>query len=72
MKHVNATANAIDEIMGNPYFQTNFNSGSNNDVSLKPLDRTITPNEAIKQNRRQKINILEHFSTMAENNITML
>jgi hypothetical protein len=33
MKHVNATANAIDEIMGSPYFQMDFDSGFNNDAS---------------------------------------
>jgi len=38
----------------------------------EPLDKPITPNEVIKQNKRQKINVLEHFSTMVENNTTML
>ncbi len=52
MKHVNAITNAIYEIVGNPYFQTKFNSGFEDDVSKKPLGRLITPNEVIKQNKR--------------------
>jgi hypothetical protein len=38
----------------------------------KPLDRLITPDDDTKQNKRQKINVLEHFSTMAKNSTTML
>ncbi len=72
MKHLNAATNASDEIMDSPYFQIDFDNGSKVDVSLEPLDRPIIPNEIKKQNKRQKINVLEHFSTMAENNITML
>jgi hypothetical protein len=69
IKHVNAITNAINQIMGSPYFQIYFNSGFEGDVNKKPLNRPITPNEVIKQNKRQKINVLDHFSTMAENNI---
>jgi hypothetical protein len=72
MKHVNASANEIDEIVGSPKFQTNFNSGSKDDVSKEPLDRLIILDEVTKQNKRQKINVFEHFSTMAENNTMML
>jgi hypothetical protein len=72
MKHVNAIVNAIDGIMGNPYFQIDFDNDSKDDASKEPLNKPITPNEVTKQNKRQKINVLEHFSTMARNNITML
>ncbi len=65
-------ANEIDEIVGNPKFQIDLNSGSKDDVSKEPLDRLIILDEVTKQNKRQKINVFEHFSTMVENNTTML
>jgi len=49
---VNAIINAINQIMGSPYFQIDFNSGFEDDANKKPLDRPITPNEVIKQNKR--------------------
>jgi hypothetical protein len=49
MKHVSAFANEIDEIMGNPKFQTYIDFGSKDDVSKKPLDRLITLDEVTKQ-----------------------
>jgi len=69
---VSVFANEIDEIVGNPKFQTDLNSGSKDDVSKEPLDRLIILDEVTKQNKRQKINVFEHFSTMVENNTTML
>jgi hypothetical protein len=72
MKHVNAFANEIDEIVGNPKFQIDLDRGSKDDASKEPLDRPIIPNEVTKQNKRQKINVLEHFSTMIENSTTTL
>ncbi len=41
-------------------------------LKKKSLDKPITPNEVTNQNKRQKINVFEYFSTMAKNNITML
>jgi hypothetical protein len=69
---VSVFANEIDEIVGNPKFQIDLNSGSKDDVSKEPLDRLIILDEVTKQNKRQKINVFEHFSTMVENNTTML
>jgi hypothetical protein len=37
MKHVSASANEIDEIVGNPKFQIDLDSGSKDDVSKEPL-----------------------------------
>jgi hypothetical protein len=51
MKHVNASTNEIDEIVGNPKFQTNLDSGFKDDVSKEPSNRSITPNEVTKQNK---------------------
>jgi hypothetical protein len=50
--------------VGNPKFQININSGYKDDVWKEPLDRPIIPDEVIKQNKRQKINVFEQFSTM--------
>ncbi len=73
MKHANVFANEIDEIVGSPKFQTYFDGGSKDDASKKPLvTKPITLDEVTKQNKRQKINVLEHFSTMAKNSTTML
>jgi hypothetical protein len=72
MKHVSALTNEIDEIVGNPKFQIDLDNGSKGDASKEPLNTPITLDEVTKQNKRQKINVLEHFSTMAENNIVML
>jgi len=72
LKHVSVFANEIDEIAGNSKFQTNLNSGFKDDVNKEPLNRPITLDEVTKQKKIEKINVLEHFSTMAENNITML
>ncbi len=72
MKHVNAFMNEIDEIVNNPKFQTDLDDGSRGDANKKPLNRPITLDEITKQNKRQNINVLEHFSTMVENNTTML
>jgi hypothetical protein len=33
MKHVNATTNAIEEIMGSPHFQKKIDSGFKDDAS---------------------------------------
>ncbi len=72
LKHVSVFANEIDEIAGNSKFQTNLDSGFKDDVNKEPLNRPITLDEVTKQKKIEKINVLEHFSTMAENNITML
>jgi hypothetical protein len=49
MKYANVFANEIDEIVGNPKFQTNFDSGSKDDVSKEPLvTKLITLNEVTK------------------------
>jgi hypothetical protein len=59
--------------VGNPKFQTYLDSGSKDDASKEPLvTRPITPYEVTKQEKRKKINVLGHFSTMAKNNTTML
>jgi hypothetical protein len=58
--------------MGNPNFQINIDSGYKDDVWKEPLDRPIIPDEVTKQNKRQKINVFEQFSTMVENNTSML
>jgi hypothetical protein len=54
MKHVSASANEIDEIVGSPEFQTNLDSGSRGDASKEPLDRPITPNEVYKKKKKGK------------------
>jgi hypothetical protein len=44
-----------------------------NDASEEPLvTKPITLNEVTKQNKRRKIKVLEHFSTMAKKYTTML
>ncbi len=70
MKHVSAFANEIDEIVGNLEFQTDPNNSFKDDVNKQPLDTPITLDEVTKHNKRHKINVLEHFSTMAENSTT--
>jgi len=72
MKHVSASTSEIDEIMGSPKFKINIDSGFKDDVNKESLDRPITLDKVTKQNKRQKINAFEHFSTTAENNTTML
>ncbi len=52
MKHVSASTTEIDEIVGSPKFQIDLDSGSKDDASKEPLDRPITPDEVIKQNKR--------------------
>jgi hypothetical protein len=47
--------------VGSPKFQVDLDSGYNDDVWKKPLNRPIIPNEVTKQNKRQKINVLENF-----------
>jgi hypothetical protein len=51
MKHVNASINEIDEIVGSPKFQIDFDNGSKDDVKKEPLDNPITPNEVTNQNK---------------------
>jgi hypothetical protein len=58
--------------VGSPKFQTNLDSGSKDDVWKKILDRPIIRDEVTKQNKKQKINVFEQFSTMVENNTSML
>ncbi len=58
--------------MGSPKFQTDLDIDFKDDVWKEPLDRPITLDEVTKQNKRQKINVLEQFSTMVENNTSML
>jgi hypothetical protein len=41
MKHVNAFANEIDVIVGNPKFQIDFDIGSTGDVNKEPLDQSL-------------------------------
>jgi hypothetical protein len=55
MKHVSAFANEIDEIMGNPKFQTDIDNASKDDVSKEPLDRLITLDEVTKQETKDKM-----------------
>jgi hypothetical protein len=45
-------ANEIDKIVGSPKFQIDLDSDFKDDVSKKPLDIPITPNEVTKQNKR--------------------
>ncbi len=53
----------IDEvIMGSSKFPTKINNAFKNDSSQ----------EVLKKYRRQKINVYQHFSTMIQNNTTML
>jgi len=54
--------------VGNPKFQININNGYKDDVWKEPLNRPVILDEVTKQNKRQKINIFEQFSTMVENN----
>jgi hypothetical protein len=48
MKHVNASVN---EIVGSPNFQIDFDNGSKDDDNKKPLNKPIIPNEVTKQNK---------------------
>jgi hypothetical protein len=52
MKHVSASANEIDEIVGNKKFQINLDGGFKDDDSKEALDRPITLDEVTKQNKR--------------------
>ncbi len=52
MKHVSVFANGIDKIVGSPKFQIDLDNDSKDDVSKKPLDIPIIPNEVTKQNKR--------------------
>jgi hypothetical protein len=61
MKHVNAFANEIDEIMGNPKFQTYLDNGFKDDVSKEPLDRLITLNEVTNKTRGRRSMFLNIF-----------
>jgi hypothetical protein len=36
------------------------------------MEKPLTLDEVKKQNQKQKINLYEYFSTMAENNTTIL
>jgi hypothetical protein len=73
MKHASIFANENDEIVGSPEFQTYLDSGSKDDASKEPLViKPIILDEVTKKNKRQKINVLEHFSMMAKNNTTIL
>jgi hypothetical protein len=51
MKHVNASANEIDEIVGSPKFQINLDSGFKDDACKEVLDRPITLDEVTKQDK---------------------
>jgi hypothetical protein len=39
---------------------------------MEPMEKCLTPFEDLKKNKKQKFNVYEHFSTMAENKATML
>ncbi len=49
-----------------------FDSVSKNEGSKEPMEKPLTLDEVKKQNQKQKINLYEYFSTMAENNTTIL
>jgi hypothetical protein len=38
----------------------------------EPLDKPFTLEEFLRKNKRQKINVYEHFSTINENTTTIL
>jgi hypothetical protein len=70
MKHVSASTNEIDEIVGNPKFQIDLDSGSKGDINKEPIDRPITPNEVTKQNktrgkRSMSLNIFQPWLKIA-------
>jgi hypothetical protein len=54
MKHVNASVNEIDEIMGSPSFQIEFDSGLKDDDSKEPLNKPLTLDEVLKQKKEVK------------------
>ncbi len=58
--------------MGSSKFPTKINNGFKDDSSQEPLDKPLTSYEVKKKNRRQKINVYQHFSIMVQNNTTML
>jgi hypothetical protein len=72
MKHVSTFANEVEEVIGSPKSQANFDSASKNEGSKEPMAKPFTPNEIFFKNKKQKLNVYEHFSTMVENNTTML
>ncbi len=72
MKHVNVSINEIDESVNNLKFQIDLDNGSKGDANKEPLNILITLDEVTKENKRQKINVLEHFSTTTKNNTTIL
>jgi hypothetical protein len=58
MKHVNASTN---EIVGNPKFQKDLDSGSKGDANKQPLDRPITPDELQNKTRGKSSMSLNTF-----------
>jgi hypothetical protein len=62
MKHASVSANKIDEIMGSPKFQTDLDSGSEDDASKEPLViRPIIPYEVTKQKKGRRSMSLNTF-----------
>jgi hypothetical protein len=68
MKHVNVFRN---EIVGSLEFQIELNNDLKVDGSKEALDKPPILDEVLKQNKTQKTNVYEHFSTMVENSTSM-
>ncbi len=71
MKHVNASTNEIEKIISNREFQVDFDNASKDEGSKEAMEKPFTLDEIKKQNKNQKFNVYEHFSTMAKNNTSM-
>jgi hypothetical protein len=74
MKHVSTSANEVEEVISSPKSQANFDSASKYEGSEEPMEKPFAPNKIFKKKKqkKQKLNVYEHFSTMVENNSTML
>jgi hypothetical protein len=72
MKHVSTFANEIEEVVGSLKSQANFDNASKDEGSKEPMEKPFTPNEMFTKKQKKKLNVYEHFSTMVENNTTML
>jgi hypothetical protein len=68
MKHVSISTNETKKVIGNPKSQVDFDNVSKDEGSMEPMEKCLTPVE----DKKQKFNVYEQFSTMAESNMAML
>jgi len=61
MKHVSIFANEIEEVLGTPKSQANFDSASKDEGSKEPMAKPFTPNEIFLKTKNKSLMCMNIF-----------